>query len=149
MKQVYWTYRFRYPQEWDRRSPSYFLDKQFSEYVESGYTYTKDMLIPEERYTSYLPSGKKKQSRFIVGGYLPVMVSEEDFKKSIEKNWSLNSIYMFEDAQEAIDRIRNFTDLEEAKDEKWETIVGKFILEESVFDEITGETTKTKYLIID
>lgn len=140
MKKIYWTYRHKWTNTWVRYTPSYFLDKQFSDYLEAGLTKTLDSEISENRYTSEIAPWIKNQTRFLIWEYNEKYIKAEDLSKSITNVWAEFNIKIFNTTIEAIDWIKKNTDLVEKT--PW-----TFIIQEAWTNEI-WEIIKTKYLTI-
>ncbi len=142
MKKIYWTYRHKWTNTWVRYTPSYFLDKQFSDFLEAGLTKTLDNEISENRYTSEIVPWIKKQTRFLIWEYNEKYIKAEDLSKSITNVWAEFNIKIFNTTIEAIDWIKKNTDLVEKT--PW-----TFIIREEHINKISWETIPTEYLIID
>lgn len=141
IKKIYWTFRQYYTNKWVRYNPSYFLNKQYQDYLEAGLTKTLDTIIPENRYTAELAPWIKKMTRFAVWEYNDEYVNWDEFKANIQNVWAQFNISMFDTADDARQWIRDNTDLKEdddtvwefkiypeSKDENWNTISAQYLI---------------------
>jgi len=122
MKHIYWTYRMVYTNTWVRYTPSYFLDKQYEDYLKAGLTKTLDMEIPEDRYTAEIVPWIKKMNRFIIGEYNEAYVNPVDYEANIKSVWAQFQIETFATVEEARQWIRDNTDLVE-KETPWVFVI--------------------------
>ena len=151
IKKVYWTYRHKWTNEWVRYTPSYFLDKQFKDYLDAWLTKVLDNEIPESRYTAEIAPWIKKQTRFIIWEYNEDYIDPDEFKTSIQNVWAEFNIYMFNTALDAVNWLKANTDLkyiEDIKDKNWNVIWWRFEIYPEHQDEISWETISAKYLEI-
>lgn len=150
-KKVYWTYRHKWTNNWVRYTPSYFLDKQFADYLKAWLTATLDNEIPENRYTAEITPWIKKQTRFIIWEYEDTVINAVDFSNSIKNVWAEFAIQIFPTTTDAITWIKANTDLKlisETTDTNWVVITAKFEINPAWTD-MNGQATPAKYLIID
>jgi len=152
MKKVYGTYRHKWTSRWVRYTPSYFLDKQYEDYINAWLTAIKDSEIPENRYTAEIAPWIKKKTRFIIWEYNEDYIDPEAFKENIAKVWAEFAIWMFDTPTEAIEWLKANTDLEvqnEQTDDDGNTIYAEFVIYPERTDEETGETIPAKILVIE
>ncbi len=141
IKKIYWTFRQYYTNKWVRYNPSYFLNKQYQDYLEAGLTKTLDTIIPENRYTAELAPWIKKMTRFIIWEYDEQYIDPTNFSNNIKNVWAQFNISMFDTVDDTITWIKDNTDLKEdsdtawkfeiypeSKDEDWNTIPAKYLI---------------------
>ena len=102
IKKIYWTFRQYYTNKWVRYNPSYFLNKQYADYLEAWLTKTLDNIIPEWRYTSEIAEWIKSMTRFAVWEYEDSKVDWDKFKANIQNVWAQFDIKMFDTTDDAI-----------------------------------------------
>jgi len=152
IKKIYGTYRYKWTNTWVRYTPSYFLDKQYEDYLKAWLTKLLDTEIPENRYTAEIVAGIKKMTRFAIGEYEDTVVDPVAFADNISKVWAEFCIQMFNTPAEAVAWLEANTDLtviNKNKDADWVVISAEFEINPERTDEKTGETIPAKTLLID
>ena len=142
MKKAYWLYRYFFTERGNRYSPTYYLGKQFEDLARAKIIALADNLISENRYIWEVAPWIVTMRRFIECSYDETKISEINFKSIVNNVSSMNDIVMFETADEAIQWIRDNTDLIEVE-------TGKFEISPAWVDDITWEDIPAKYLIIE
>jgi len=139
MKKIYANFRHTYFNKGNwRYSPSYIAKQQFSDY--EGIINIVDNIIPENRYTKVNANWMKNLTRFMYYE-LPDEIDIDEFIKSVNLVGGQNAISIIPTADEAIEDVKNRTDLEEVEE-------GKFLIRDAYTDE-EGVEHEAKYLIID
>ena len=152
MKKIYGTYRHKWTNTGVRYTPSYYLDKQYKDYLDAWLTKTLDNEIPENRYIAEIVPWIKKQTRFIIWEYNEQYIDPIAFKENIKKVWAEFAIWMFDTPLEACKWIEENTDLkklQDIKDNNWNVIWAEYEMYPEKNDEITGKTVPSKTLLID
>lgn len=121
MKKIYATYRRRILNDWAWwYSPSYFFNKMFEDYLNSWLSKISDSFINDINYTWELVPWVPKLTRFLIGEYDERYIKEAEFKQSLLNTWFEFSIYLFDTAEQAKERLKENTDLIEVENGKFE-----------------------------
>jgi len=151
MNKIYWTYRMKYTNRWVKYHPSFYLNKMYQDYLDAWLTNFNDTILPENRYTSEIAPWIKKMTRFAIWEYNSDYVNVDDFKANVIRVWSEFQIDMFDTPTDAIQRLKDNTDLtvsNETKDDNWVIIAATF----EIYPERTDEdwnTIPAKTLVIE
>jgi len=102
MKKIYWTYRMKYTNTWVKYHPSYFLDKQYADYLKAWLTKFNDTILNDWKYTSEIVPWVKKMTKFAIWEYDENNINVDEFKANILRVWSEFQIDVFATVLDAI-----------------------------------------------
>ena len=115
MAKLYWTYRRKFTNSGCVYDISYFLDKELQDYRNAGIMSVTDSEISDKRFTAELTPGNKSLTRFFVGDYNEAHVPAEQLQLIKDKLRIEFYALFFDTAEEARQRLRDNTDLEETE----------------------------------
>lgn len=84
MKKIYATYRMRWDNWLDRKSPSYYINNMYKDHVDAWLVIVHDMDIGDEQYTWELIPWVKNMDRFLYVEYNDTAITEAKIKAKIE-----------------------------------------------------------------
>jgi len=113
MKTIYWTYRMAYTDRWDRKSISFFLNEELSDYMQAWIVFIEDMVISDHQYTQELAPWLKSKTRFFKAGYNEKYVPTEHFEIVKSKMVSNHYATFFATPELAAQWVRDNTSLDE------------------------------------